>query len=97
LIEITFYATAMIESPGDVKAVDARTIDTLNLALIFGVPIFVDQAGHATVLITNEAPPPESKARWAAMMSDDRTEGREEIVAALRPRRPCRLRSGFEE
>lgn len=41
LVETVFYATAVVETPGGNRTVDARPSDAINLALIAGVPILV--------------------------------------------------------
>ncbi|HZG68775.1 MAG TPA: bifunctional nuclease domain-containing protein [Herpetosiphonaceae bacterium] len=84
LVENTYYATAMIETPGGAKAVDARTSDALNLALLLQAPIFVDQSVYDAAAGAAENPKPEWKAHWAATLSEEQSEGRAEIAAALR-------------
>ena len=84
LVENTYYATTMIEGAAGIKAVDARTRDALNLALLLNVPIFVDQSVYASHEKAGETATPEMKEQFAAMMTDEKTEGRVEIAAALR-------------
>lgn len=84
LVENTFYATAMIEGPDGIKAVDARTSDALNLAILLNVPMFVDQAVFDQAQSAGATATAEQKEQWLAMMSGDQTEGRAELAAALR-------------
>ncbi len=86
LVENTFYATAMIETPSGTKAVDARTSDALNLALLLQAPIFVDQSIYDAIASAAENPKPEWKEQMAAVLSDEQSEGRAEIAAALHAR-----------
>jgi RNA polymerase sigma-70 factor (ECF subfamily) len=44
LAEDTFYAEAVLDGPGGQERVDARPSDALNLALLVGAPIRVEQA-----------------------------------------------------
>jgi RNA polymerase sigma factor (sigma-70 family) len=44
LAEGTFYAEAVLDGPGGQERVDARPSDALNLALLVGAPIRVEQA-----------------------------------------------------
>lgn len=56
----TYYATAQIRQGEDVKVLDCRPSDALNLAVLAGRPIYVSEE----VFAQGGRPYPEEGARW---------------------------------
>jgi bifunctional DNase/RNase len=94
LVEITYYAEVVVESPNGTQSVDARPSDALNLAVLMGVPIRVSptiinqsteqmRQGHATGELTEWTPPLDFIDHIEKMVTGEATGGAAEIVARL--------------
>jgi RNA polymerase sigma factor (sigma-70 family) len=97
LVEITYYAEVVIESPNGTHSVDARPSDALNLAMLVGVPIRVSSTlisqskewiermrqAHATGELTEWTSPLDVIDHIEKMITSEATGGAAEIVARL--------------
>lgn len=97
LVEITYYAEVVVESPNGTQSVDARPSDALNLAVLMGVPIRVSptiisqstewiermREAHAGGKLTEWTSPLYVIDRIEKIVTGEATGGAAEIVARL--------------